>query len=104
MQCHRIESLAMDATATISEMYIPHAAEFRCEQGRLANADWVAIGVSRIIENTQMAIVPSKPLGSCDYLFPYPHWSVAGGAIYVFRIEPRAVPLGAAPKETAIKD
>jgi hypothetical protein len=92
MHNREIKAIALDdSVASIPEMYLLDSMrKFQCEKGIPAGLQWVAIGASRLADQPDLAIGPNQRWGGCNYLLAYPHWEVAGGAMYVFMTAPES--------------
>jgi hypothetical protein len=88
MQVQGIKSIALDTVASIPELYIADSKTFRCEGGVPRETEWLAVSADRFVEKADLSFDATEPLGRCDYLFQYPHRTIAGGTLYVFRLQP----------------
>jgi type IV secretory pathway VirB3-like protein len=86
MHRHGIKTIVLDdSIESIPEMYMLNGLhEFQCDHGVPSGSQWVAIGASRLADLPDLTIGLSQRWGGCNYLLKYPHWVVAGGAMYVF--------------------
>jgi hypothetical protein len=87
MQTHQVGSIKIDVRGSILKLYLPAVQEFKCEDGVPADAEWVAVGASRFITGIDLKIHPTMVVPHCSYLFNYPYWVNASGALYVFQVK-----------------
>lgn len=79
-----IEHISLDSFGSLNRaVYIPGYTPWRCERTRALPSPWVAVSAGQLAAFTD-------PPSSCAWLFRYPHWSLAGGSLYVFQRPPPA--------------
>jgi len=86
MAAHSVDSIHLDSSGSLPDVYVPGAQPFDCENGVPAHAEWLAVGASRFFSEPDLSFDAEKPVGHCLGLFRYESWSEAGGALYIFHV------------------
>ena len=87
VQGHGLERVVIDEYGfSDPAVYVPQAQLWDCQQPTAADADsWVVVSASMIADGH-----------NCLWLFQYPYQTLAGGAMYAFRLPAVLPPAGAA--------
>ena len=86
MRKHQVGAIMIDMPGSVSELYLPAAQEFNCDDGVPADAQWLALGATRFVSARDFKLDPAKPVFHCTYLLNYPHWVSPSGSLYVFHV------------------
>lgn len=78
MQQHGIQQIALDSFGSLDRsVYIAHFQPWRCERTRQLPEEWAAVSAGQIAAFTD-------PPSTCNWLFAYPHWGLAGNSVFIF--------------------